>query len=162
MGGDDRLWGDTGDGAPTDHDIMLGGQGDDDLIGGQGTNDLLAWSINPNTASTQLHLPLGVSTVTPAASATSVVTGTAALAAPGMLSNDARFTIAIGSATPVMITVSADSTRLAHGVSDLVAAVMTGLHNAGLDSQITATLGAGGKLILTALGTGVGKAITIN
>ena len=61
--GDDQLWGDDGRGEPTDHDVLYGGQGNDDLIGnyleldppspihqaglGQGTNDLYAWSFQP-------------------------------------------------------------------------------------------------------------------
>ena len=51
LGGDDRLSGDGGTGAPTDHDVLFGGQGDDDLFGGRGHNDLFAWSRDP--------LPLG-------------------------------------------------------------------------------------------------------
>src|SRR5207253_7412793 len=99
LSGDDRLWGDTGDGDPTDHDILLGGQGDDDLIGGKGTNDLFAWSMNPNTAVTQLHLALGVSTATPPATSApeinppvlgaAILLGTAPMISPGMLSDDA-------------------------------------------------------------------------
>ncbi|MCA9092287.1 MAG: peptidoglycan-binding protein, partial [Planctomycetaceae bacterium] len=50
LGGDDQLWGDggPGQGLSTDHDIIYGGQGNDDVLGGQGTNELYAWSLNPD------------------------------------------------------------------------------------------------------------------
>ena len=50
MAGDDQLWGDggSGQGNPSDQDILYGGQGNDDLIGGQGTNKLYAWSQDPH------------------------------------------------------------------------------------------------------------------
>ncbi|HEY7116284.1 MAG TPA: hypothetical protein VH475_06850, partial [Tepidisphaeraceae bacterium] len=49
LGGDDRVFGDggTGQGDPTDLDVLFGGQGNDDLIGGQGSNQLYAWSRDP-------------------------------------------------------------------------------------------------------------------
>ena len=162
LSGDDRLWGDTGDGAPTDHDIMFGGRGDDDLIGGKGTNDLFAWSMNPDTAVTQLHFGLGTTTVTPGAAEKGMIIGTATLTAPGMLSDDARFTISINGGTAVMVTVTADSTRLAHGVADLVNAVQSGLHNAGLDTQIQALLSENGRLEIKALDSAKGKSITLD
>ncbi|MFG0252484.1 MAG: hypothetical protein ACF8NJ_06375, partial [Phycisphaerales bacterium JB038] len=50
MAGDDRLWGDGGQGIgrPSDVDTLFAGQGNDDLVGGQGRNRLYAWSFDPS------------------------------------------------------------------------------------------------------------------
>ena len=48
FGGDDRLWGNSGTtGSPSEHDVIFGGQGADDLIGGPGENQLFAWTLRP-------------------------------------------------------------------------------------------------------------------
>lgn len=51
-GGDDRLFGDTGDGQASDVDRLFAGAGADDLIGGQGTNELYAWTFHPQAGAT--------------------------------------------------------------------------------------------------------------
>ena len=47
MAGDDRLWGDSGNGNVSDQDYLYGGQGNDDLIGGLGKNELYNWTMDP-------------------------------------------------------------------------------------------------------------------
>src|SRR5439155_697841 len=120
MGGDDRLFGDGGDGVSTDHDRLFGGQGHDDLIGGVGTNDLFAWSRDPNPAVTQLHFAPGQTTGTPAAGNSAVVV--ALDRAPLRLVSDVTFSLIVGAASPVSVSV-----QLAQSTGNLVADIAAAL-----------------------------------
>ncbi len=163
LGGDDRLFGDGGTAPATDHDRLFGGQGHDDLIGGQGINDLYAWSQNPNVAFTELQFALGITTADPADSTSAAaLIGLAPLPVLGRLSGDAKFSLSVGNAAPVNVTVLARDTREGVGAvgdanftrADLITDINQALVAAGLGNQVLASLTADGKLRLAGDRTG--------
>ena len=120
LAGDDRLWGDTGEGFETDHDVLFAGQGNDDLIGGQGTNELYAWSADPNPIVTQLHFAAGL----PAAAA---LTGRAPAPKDGRLRADMTFSLSVGGAAPVELTILAQATATNTTLAQLVAQIQAAI-----------------------------------
>ena len=154
MGGDDRLFGDGGDGVSTDHDRLFGGQGHDDLIGGVGTNDLFAWSRDPNPAVTQLHFAPGQTTGTPAAGNSAVVV--ALDRAPLRLVSDVTFSLIVGAASPVSVSV-----QLAQSTGNLVADIAAALP-AALVGRVQVGVDANGRLTFSTIGTALGQPLTID
>ena len=154
MGGDDRLFGDGGDAVSTDHDRLFGGQGHDDLIGGVGTNDLFAWSRDPNPAVTQLHFAPGQTTGTPAAGNSAVVV--ALDRAPLRLVSDVTFSLIVGAASPVSVSV-----QLAQSTGNLVADIAAALP-AALVGRVQVGVDANGRLTFSTIGTALGQPLTID
>jgi len=72
-----------------------------------------------------------------------ILVGSGALPANGQLSGDAQFAIAVGSAGPVNVTVSAASTTSDTSINDLVTAINTALTSASLSSKFQAVTESG-------------------
>ena len=110
FGGNDRLWGNSGTtGYITEHDVIFGGQGADDLIGGPGTNELYAWSYDPNPVITQLHMTKD-ETKTGSSASHAVLTGYDAAPADGRLRADMHFSLVLNGGDEVPIDVTAAET----------------------------------------------------
>ena len=79
-----------------------------------------------------------------------ILTGTAAAPSNGQLSGDAHFALAVGSQSPVNVTVTAATTQNNTGVADLVTDLNNALTAAGLGGAVVAAQ-SGGVITLTEL-----------
>ncbi|HYW80547.1 MAG TPA: hypothetical protein VE890_13270, partial [Thermoguttaceae bacterium] len=135
FGGNDRLWGNSGTtGAPSEQDVLFGGQGADDLIGGPGENQLFSWTFDPNPMLTQLHV-FKDQTATGTASTPAVIEGYAAAVDDGRLRSNMHFSLELNEGDAVPISVLADETTAFTTLDELVALI-----NSKLDASPLAGL----------------------
>ncbi|MGY8676022.1 MAG: hypothetical protein ACKVHO_25920, partial [Verrucomicrobiia bacterium] len=173
LGGDDRIWGDSGPGLglPSDVDRLFAGQGNDDVIGGQGTNFLYAWSQDPNiggvndSAILELRFEDGLFDEISAPDTFAMVESLANAPIDGILSADAHFTFVIGDTAPVDVVVRAAATNGQdfdtdpnETINDLIADINESLKDAGVDHRVVAERNVqnnlpGQRIVFRTLGT---------
>ena len=141
FGGDDRLWSDsTFSGNASDHDVMFGGQGEDDMVGSAlGTNEIFAWSRDPGPVVTQLRFQ-GGTTATGTDSTPAVLRGFAPGPDNGRLRADMHFALSVNGADPVDVLVSEQQASNNTTLQNLVDDLNIGLQTAGLDALVEAVL----------------------